>query len=274
MLEQIFLKVANMSLTASIIIVAVLLVRILLKRFPKYLSYMLWGVVLFRLLCPLTIESNVSPVPKLETVFYEYISEKSAVSIGMTASESAAWHTGEEVKSASDTGQMTPVQFQQTENTKNMKVSRQETIILYGKYVWIAGFGIMLLYCMIATVKIRNKVLLFIPLKENIYIVDETISPFVMGLIHPKIYLPECLCEKELEYIILHERFHIRRFDHVLKPLAFAALCIHWFNPLVWIAFTLFCKDMEMSWEKLSGRIIPRPYWLSPHSTALFWGFL
>lgn len=98
--------------------------------------------------------------------------------------------------------------------------------------------------------KIRKKVSVSIPFKENIYITDETVSPFVMGIFRPRIYLPDGLGEKEQEYIILHEKFHIRRLDHMVKPMAFAALCIHWFNPFVWVAFILFCKDMEMSCDE------------------------
>lgn len=250
MLEQMFLKVMNMSWTASIIIVMVFLVRILLKKFPKYLSYMLWSVVLFRLLCPITLESKFSPVPNLESGFYAYMSEKDSIPIDGALGEFTVLNTDDKAENMPTTMQITPVPFHQDGNVKNVKVSRQELFILFGKYVWVSGIGIMFLYCVIVTAKIRNKVLLSIPFKENIFIMDELGTPFVMGLLKPKIYLPECLSEKEQEYIILHEKFHIRRFDYLVKPVAFAALCIHWFNPLVWLAFVLFCKDMEMSCDE------------------------
>lgn len=254
MLEQIFLKVMDMSRMASMVIVAVFLVRILLKRFPKYISYLLWSVVLFRLLCPITLESDISPVPNLEPVFYDYTSEKNAVS-PKEPDELVVPHTGGETEKEPEIGQVIPtqtasVQFQPDENVRAAEVSWQELFILFGKYVWLAGIGIMLLYCVISAAMVRNKVSPSIPLKENIYMTDEAISPFVMGILNPRIYLPEGLGEKEQEYIILHEKFHIRRFDHVVKPVAFAALCIHWFNPLVWIAFVFFCKDMEMSCDE------------------------
>ena len=254
MLEQIFLKVMDMSRMASMVIVAVFLVRILLKRFPKYISYLLWSVVLFRLLCPITLESDISPVPNLEPVFYDYTSEKNAVSPEVP-DELVVPHTDGETEKVPEIGQVTPAQtaaaqFHPNENVRAAEVSWQELFILFGKYVWLAGIGIMLLYCVISAVMVRNKVSASIPLKENIYMTDEAISPFVMGILRPRIYLPEGLSEKEQEYIILHEKFHIRRFDHVVKPVAFAALCIHWFNPLVWIAFVFFCKDMEMSCDE------------------------
>lgn len=319
MLEQIFLKVIDMSLAASMVMAAVFLVRILLKRFPKYISYMLWSVVLFRLLCPVTLESAISPVPNLKPAFYGYMSEKNDISTGGQSDNSPGDNspgelspvefdvigTDGEAESISDTGQIIPIQvhpdtfqpdtdaeipevsrqelstdggiiaigtdgeavnisetgqitpiqvhpdkFQPDTNAKIQELSRQELFILFGKYVWIAGIGIMLLYFAVSVVRIRSKVSVSIPLKENIYITDERVSPFVMGILRPRIYLPGNLDPKEQEYIILHEKFHIRRLDHVVKPIAFAALCIHWFNPLVWIAFVLFCKDMEMSCDE------------------------
>lgn len=319
MLEQIFLKVIEMSLAASMVIAAVFIVRILLKRFPKYISYMLWSVVLLRLLCPVTLESAISPVPNLKPVFYEHTSEKYDVSTGgqgdnspgelssdgfdMIGTDGEAENISEtgqiipiqvhpdtfqpdtfqpdtdaeipevsrqesstdggiavigtdgKAESISDTGQVTPIQvhpdkFQPDTDAEMPELSRQELFILLGKYVWISGIGIMLLYFAVSVVRIRRKVSVSIPLKENIYITDERVSPFVMGILRPRIYLPGNLGPEEQEYIILHEKFHIRRLDHVAKPIAFAALCIHWFNPLVWIAFVLFCKDMEMSCDE------------------------
>lgn len=274
MLEQMFLKVMDMSRMASIVIVAVLLARMLLKRFPKYLSYLLWSVVLFRLLCPVSLESDYSPVPNLNPVFYEYTSEKNAVSpeapdewtVPYTdgeagkAPENAQVSPGEaadtqvtdaQAASVQDSLEQEPVApFYSDGSVRAAEASWQERFILFGKYVWLAGISIMLLYCAISAVMVRDRVSVSIPLKENIYLADEAISPFVMGIFNPRIYLPEGLSEKEQEYIILHEKFHIRRFDHIVKPVAFAALCVHWFNPLVWFAFVFFCKDMEMSCDE------------------------
>lgn len=264
MLGQIFLKVMDMSRSAGMIIVVVLLVRILLKRFPKFISYLLWSVVLFRLLCPVTLESGFSPVPGLEPMFHGYAPGENALPAG-GADAPAGTHTGGTAAGTDvpETDQAVPAQTGPEEyagvapaqippegNSRAVKVSWQDLLLLYGKYVWIAGFGIMLLYCVVSTVRLRKRVSVSIPLKGNIYIADAGISPFVMGVFHPRIYLPEGLSGKEQEYIILHEQFHIRRFDHVVKPVAFAALCIHWFNPLVWVAFLLFCRDMEMSCDE------------------------
>lgn len=250
MLEQIFLKVIDMSLAASLIILIVFLARVLLKRFPKYISYMLWSVVLFRLLCPFTFESKISLVPDLKPTFYEYVLEKDGV-LTEASEDFAVPYTGGETKDELDAAQVMPSQSHSDRNTvKDAEISWQKLFVLFGKYVWISGIGVMLLYSVISFVKIRNKVLVSIPFKDNIYITDEPVTPFVMGIFNPQIYLPGCLSEKEQEYIILHEQFHIRRFDHIVKPVAFATLCLHWFNPLAWISFILFCKDMEMSCDE------------------------
>ena len=279
MLEQMFLKVMDMSRIASIVIVAVFLVRMLLKRFPKSLSYLLWSVVLFRLLCPVTLESDYSPVPNLGSIFYDDTSEKNVVS-PEAPDEWTVPYTDGEAENVPENAQVSPgeaadtqvtdtqvtdaqvtdaqaadaqgasAQFHLDGNVRAAEVSWQERFILFGKYVWLAGISILFLYCVISAVMVRNKVSASIPLKENIYMADEAISPFVMGIFNPRIYLPEGLSEKEQEYIILHEKFHIRRFDHIVKPVAFAALCVHWFNPLVWFAFVFFCKDMEMSCDE------------------------
>ncbi len=266
MLGQIFLKVLDMSRSAAMVIVIICLVRIVLKKFPKYISYMLWSVVLFRLLCPFTLESRISLIPGFEPVLHGYTSGEDVVlSETGTSGVPAGTHTGgaEAETEVPETGQDVPVQIHPEENAgmapgqispegnaRDTEASWQELFLRYGKYVWISGTGFLLLYCVVSTVRVRKRVSVSIPLEENIYITDEEISPFVMGMIRPRIYLPGGLGGKEQEYIILHEKFHIRRFDHVVKPVAFAALCIHWFNPLVWLAFGLFGRDMEMSCDE------------------------
>ena len=261
MLEQIFLKVLDMSRTAGMIIVVVCIARIFLRRFPKCISYMLWSVVLFRLLCPATLELGISLVPSLEPVLYEYAAEKggapaeqadkaAVADTGSRAKESQGKAEGQEKQEKSGSGPTAPMESLPGGDARAAEPSWQEMFLLYGKYVWISGAGIMLLYFLVSTARIRSRVAASIPLKENIYIVDGRMSPFVMGIIRPKIYLPEGLSGKEQEYIVLHERLHIRRLDHIVRPVAFAALCVHWFNPLVWAAFVLSGRDMEMSCDE------------------------
>ncbi|WP_251206885.1 M56 family metallopeptidase [Acetatifactor aquisgranensis] len=223
--------------------------RILLKRFPKYISYLLWSVVLFRLLCPITLEFGISLVPNLKPVFYEYRWEEKAVPAEWPG-EPVATDTVDEAKKEPESAQAAPIKSHPDVTSAVTEISWQERFLLFGKYIWVSGIGILLLYSVISAVRIRRKVSIAIPLRENIYMTDEAVSPFVMGIFRPRIYLPGNLRQEEQEYIILHEKFHIRRMDHIVKPAAFAALCIHWFNPLVWIAFILSCKDMEMSCDE------------------------
>lgn len=282
MLEHIFLRVLDMSRAAGIVIGIVFIVRSLLKRYPKYISYMLWSVVLFRLLCPVTLESGISPVPNLKPAFQEYMGENDII---LSENKDTALPNdffvpsiGGEMENEAESERAASMGPYLDEGVKVEEVSWQELFILYGKYVWIAGIGILALYCVLSAVNIYNRVSTSILLKENIYIIDEMVSPFVMGIVNPKIYLPGGLGEKEQEFIILHEKFHIKRFDHIVKLVAFIALCIHWFNPLVWIAFIFFCKDMEMScdeavikkWEKLLKRTIPLLCWHLQHNGVLF----
>lgn len=249
MLNQIFMQVIDMSRIASIVIVIVLIARLFLKRFPKFISYALWLVVLFRLLCPVSFESIISLIPEKTPTSYHYTLEDESISI--VGAGEAAYQAMEDVLNGKlGTQHIKTTDYDVNGNVKYVTASWQEVFILFGQYVWIAGVFLMILYSVFSYRNVRRKVMLAVPFRDNIYIVDEPISPFVMGIFQPKIYLPRDLGEKEQEYIILHEQFHIKRLDYIVKLLAFLALCIHWFNPLVWVAFILSSKDMEMSCDE------------------------
>lgn len=249
MLELIFLKVINMSWGAGIVILIVCLARFLLKRFPKYISYMLWSVVLFRLFSPMILEVDISPVRSIEPILYEYTVEEEIVLPEIIVEDNEP-HVVPETVTDSEDGQTAYEPIVLEENSKEEKRSWQEWAILVGQYVWILGMSVMFLRFAVSVMQMRKKVSTAIPVKDNIYITDEILSPFVMGILRPRIYLSTELSEKEQEYIILHEKFHIRRCDHIIKVIAYVALCIHWFNPLVWLSYVLFCKDMEMSCDE------------------------
>ncbi len=244
-LPAVFSAVLNMSITASIAILVVLLARIMLKQAPKIFSYALWAVVLFRLLCPVSLTSGVSlmglfPVPTTETGRMEYVSldvpdtERQAITDDVPASDlnQAVEHD---------------VEPSIAEGTAAGSIDVLASIV---SMVWICGVAAMLMFHLLQLIRLRRKLIGSIPLKDNIYLADYISAPFVMGLIHPKIYLPSAMSEAEQSYIIQHEKHHIHRCDHVIKLLAFAAVCIHWFNPLVWLAFALSSRDMEMSCDE------------------------
>lgn len=256
-LPAVFSAVLNMSMTASIAILAVLAARIVLKRAPKIFSYALWAVVLFRLLCPVSLSSRFSlmglfPAPATETGRMEY------VSFNVPNGERPAM-TGDVPGSQLD---------QTTENGMEPSIAEAgaagDVLVWIGSVVWICGVAAMLLFHLLQLIRLRRELTGSTPLKDNIYLADHIPTPFVMGLTHPKIYLPSAMSEAERSYIIQHEKHHIRRRDHVIKPLAFAAVCVHWFNPLVWLAFALSGKDMEMSCDEAvmrqTGRDIRADY--------------
>ena len=228
-------ELLRINLVASFVILIVLAARLILKRAPKVFSYALWAIVLIRLLIPVSIPSPVSVIPDTPAA--------SGAVINSALPEI-------EFETLRDREQ----NYYESQNTSpedvQVYVSRTMEPMVYLSLAWLVGIAGMLLYSGISYLKIRKKVRIAVPLRSNILIADDIKSPFVIGFLKPKIYLPNNLGEQEQEYIILHEQHHIRRFDHVIKTLAFLALTIHWFNPLVWIAFVLACKDMEMSCDE------------------------
>ena len=234
MLDNVFLEVCNMGFTASYVIVFIQITRLLIIKAPKIFSYSLWSVVLFRLLCPVSFESifsaftlagkttqDIRPFPE---TFY------SVSNVG-TANEVAI-----------DT-----VPLKILENFSTIVEPLFSTVLTL---IWLIGIAVMSIYSLIQIIKLRKKLITAIPLKDNIYLADHITSPFVMGVIKPKIYLPSGLSEHEQDFIIAHEKHHIKRCDHITRIIAFIALTLHWFNPFVWFAFILSGKDMELSCDE------------------------
>ena len=256
MLDQLFMQVVDMSKMASVVIVMVIIARMQLGRFPKRLSYVLWSVVLFRLLCPVSFESTVSIVPNMTPTSYHYSLENEELSL-QEAGIASAQTIQDMFTENADNVQVEDVDVtvdsngtNADENESAVVLSWQDMLIFWGKYVWLIGVCVLLIYNSISYVRMRKRTATAIPLKENIYVLEANVSPFVIGIISPKIFIPSSLSETEQEYIILHEQTHIKRLDHIIKVLASIALCIHWFNPLVWLAFVLSGKDMEMSCDE------------------------
>lgn len=250
---RIFSQIWNMSLTASIVILIVLAARLLLKKAPKIFSYALWAVVLFRLLCPVSLPANVSlfnafetPIARVENIGYTpfmNVNDLSKTDIPQAdISKSNVNGDG----GTNLTADMNENQAQINETMHASEITPMEI----GTYIWLGGIAVMLVYSIVSLTKLRRKLVGAVRVRDNIYLSDHIPSPFVKGLFSPKIYLPSTLPEWEQNYIIQHEQHHIRRFDHIVKIVAFAALCIHWFNPLVWMAFILAGNDMEMSCDE------------------------
>lgn len=227
-MDYMFLDILNMSLLASLVIVAVLLARLLLRGAPKRFSYALWAVVLFRLLCPLSFEAPVSALPHIAPVESAWV---------------GAEHSYEEYVRAHE-GTI-PAQ-----ELRHYDAPPATTAVAIGSVIWSLGMGVMLLYSISSLLRLRKSLVGAVRLRGNVYLADHITSPFVIGVFRPKIYLPSALPEAERDDILLHEETHIRRRDHIVKLLAFLALTLHWFNPLVWLAFSCAMRDMEMSCDE------------------------
>lgn len=244
--EELFLKVLNMSLTASCVIVAILLVRFALKRVPKVFSYVLWSVALFRLLCPFSFSADFSFLRVMPENFVgqgqmEYISEE------MLYPEKQQSELPVAVDNnivPSTNGEMIILPEEQT------VTDWSETMVTFASWIWLAGIGVLIFYSAVTLVNLRRKLCTAREDEQGAYITERIDTPFVYGVFRPRIYLPSALNSKEKEYILMHERIHIKRGDHIVKIVAFFAVCLHWFNPLVWVAFFLSGKDMEMSCDE------------------------
>ena len=249
MLANLFIRILNMSKTAGVVILFVLAARLLLKRAPKWISYALWAVVLFRLLCPLAIEAPVSIVPEMTPTAQNY--QLADEPISPAGAGLAAYRAvGDALNGGLGTQIIRTTETDENGAPRYVTSDWWSVWILFGQYVWLAGVAGMLLHCGFSYAKLRRKLRIAVPLRNDLYVADEIPSPFVIGLLRPRIYLPCGLGESERAYILLHEQHHIRRRDPIWKALAFLALCLHWFNPLVWLAFVLAGKDMEMSCDE------------------------
>ena len=231
-----FPDLLDVNLTASIVILFVVCVRQFMKGAPKIFSYALWAIVLLRLLVPISIESPMSFVPE-RTEF------SSMVDVNEVLPE-VQFETPQDRADNAWYRENTPP------GEPLVQTSRSLDAQTYLTFAWLAGIVCMLLRSVVSYWKLRKKVRVVIPFRKGIYIADDIDTPFVMGFLRPKIYLPGSLEPWERTFIIAHERHHIRRGDHIFKALAFLTLAIHWFNPFVWAAFVLAGRDMEMSCDE------------------------
>ena len=241
--QTLFPTLLNMSLTAGIVILCVIAARLALKRAPKVFSYALWAVVLFRLLCPVSLPSGISLLGALDAP------ARQASPVVSTVTYVQPQRQPEAIQPQTEQVPVEP-QTPASDSLAPVVPEQQPTSTVdwaaVAAWVWLAGVLGMAGYSIFALLRLRRRLVGSLRLRDNIYLADHISTPFVLGLVRPKIYLPSTLTEGEMGYIIRHERYHIRHGDHVVKVLAFAGLCLHWFNPLVWAAFILAGKDMEM----------------------------
>ena len=234
-MDDVFLKIVNLSISASWLILAVLVLRVVLKKAPKWVMPLLWGVVALRLVCPFSIESALSLIPSAETIPSEIVTETREPVLYEQATLDIV--TNPTLPSAAEV----PV-----------GVSRQQAHIDFNIYsvLWLAGMAVLLVHALVSAGKLKKKLATAILLRDHIYESEFVDSPFVFGVVKPNIYLPMHMDEGTAAYVIAHERAHLARRDHWWKVLGYLVLALHWFNPLVWVAYILFCRDIELACDE------------------------
>ena len=234
-MSELFLKIVNMSISASWAVVAVLALRFCLKKAPKWVNVLLWGIVAARMVFPFSIESVLSLIPSAETISPTIMMEQSpSVQTGVPALN----HVINPVIS----GSFTPAPGASA-NPLQIWIP-----VLAG--IWLFGIAALFLYSAVSYWRLRRKVCEAVILRGNIYQSEKVGSPFVLGIIRPKIYLPYHMDSREMDHVIAHEQTYIRRKDHWWKPLGFLLLTTHWFNPLMWLSYILLCRDIELACDE------------------------
>lgn len=234
-MDDVFLKLVNLSISASWLILAVLVLRVVLKKAPKWVMPLLWGVVALRLVCLFSIESALSLIPSAETIPSEIVTETREPVLYEQATLGIV--TNPTLPSAAEV----PV-----------GVSRQQAQVDFNIYsvLWLAGMAALLVHALVSAGKLKRKLATAILLRDNIYESEFVDSPFVFGVVKPNIYLPMHMDEGTAAYVIAHECAHLARRDHWWKVLGYLVLALHWFNPLVWVAYILFCRDIELACDE------------------------
>ena len=235
-MSDLFLKIVNMSISASWLVVAVLILRLVLKKAPKWVNVLLWGIVAVRLICPLSFESALSLIPSSETIPLDIeMAVKPTIDSGVPAINSV----------------VNPVlsSFAPPQHVLTSANPLQIWIPILN-IIWLIGVGSLLLYTAVSYWRLCRKVDTAVRYKDNIFQSENVSSPFVLGIIKPRIYLPFNMNGQVLEHVVAHEQAHICRKDHWWKPLGFLLLTIYWFNPLMWLAYVLLCRDIELACDE------------------------
>ena len=234
-MSGLFLKILNLSITASWLILAIIIIRQLMRKMPKWIVCALWALAAFRLICPFSFESALSLIPSSETVPYDIaIKAEPAIDSGLSSVNNIINPLIADSFTPDPAASANPLQI----------------VIPLISLVWIIGMIVMLLYAFVSYFRLIKTVQISVSVKDNILACDEVKSPFILGIIKPVIYVPSFMSGETLDCVINHEKAHIQRHDHWWKPLGFLLLTIYWFNPLCWAAYILLCRDIEMACDE------------------------
>lgn len=239
-MNELFLKIVNLSISAGWLILAVLLLRLVLKRAPKWIHVLLWGLVALRLVCPLSIESALSLIPSVETIPLNIVEDTAPVI-----------HSGVGILNDA----VNPILSQSNTPALGASANPLQIALAVLEALWLLGMLAMAFYTALSYWRLRRRVAAAVRLRDNIFQSENVRSPFVLGILRPRIYLPFKINAQDRAHVIAHEQAHIRRRDHWWKPLGFLLLTIHWFNPLMWLAYALLCRDIELACDE---RVIKR----------------
>lgn len=242
-MSLLFTQIFNMSVSASYIVLAVLLLRLALKKAPKWLSLLLWAVVGLRLICPFTFESVWSLIPSLGQIHPVVALDQ---------------HAPQYTEYSGLNMLVTRLNEDLLARPEYDRLMLLQRLIPVFAVVWLAGILALTAYSIISCLKVRRNVLTAVRCQDNVYQSENVRSPFVFGLIKPKIYLPFQIGERSMTSVIAHEQAHIQRLDHLWKPLGFFLLTLHWFNPLIWLSYALFCRDLELACDERVIRNLDR----------------
>lgn len=234
-MSEVFLKIVNMSISAGWLVLVVLLIRFLLNKAPKWVNVLLWGIVAVRLMFPIPIESALSLIPSVETI-----------PLNIAMDTTPAIQTGVDVINSA----VNPIISQSNTPMPGDSVNPLQITIAVLANIWILGMAALLIYTAVSYLSLRRNLRTAVVLEDNIFQCEAVASPFVLGILNPRIYLPYSLDGQNLAHVIAHEQAHICRNDHLWKPLGFLLLAVHWFNPLVWIAYILLCRDIELACDE------------------------
>ena len=234
-MDKIFLEIFNTSLTAGGIVLAVLVLRLLLKKAPRAYTCALWGIVGLRLVWPFSIESGLSLIPSPEVIPQSQLYDATPqVQTGIPSLNSA----------------VNPVFSQTFAPEVGASVNPLQVVLSVAGWVWVIGMAAMVIYSLVSYLRLRRQVCAAVRQEGNVYLCDNVASPFILGIFRPKIYLPSDMPQEQIACVLAHERAHLKRKDHWLKPLGFALLMVHWFHPLLWLAYILLCRDIEFACDE------------------------
>lgn len=234
-MSEVFLRVVNMSISAGWLVLAVLALRLILKKAPKWVNVLLWGIVAVRLICPFSIESALSLIPSTETISPEIMMDWTPeISTGIEPLDQV----------------VNPVISTSFAPQGMASANPLQILIPVAANLWLLGVLILLAYTAISYLTLRYKLRTAVILRENIFQCETVSSPFVLGILKPRIYLPYAMDGKNLAHVVAHEQAHIKRKDHWWKPLGFLLLTVYWFNPLMWLAYILLCRDIELACDE------------------------